>query len=44
LYGKNAACAELLLHERAVIGTQDEQGWFEIHQVKIFHTFSVTEI
>lgn len=33
LYGKNAACAEMLLHERALIGTQDEQGWYEIHQV-----------
>nr|UVH70858.1 SHANK [Octopus bimaculoides] len=25
-------CAELLLNERAIIGTTDEQGWFEIHQ------------
>ncbi|GAB1605298.1 protein shank-like isoform X1 [Argonauta hians] len=25
-------CAELLLNERAFIGTTDEQGWFEIHQ------------
>ena len=33
LYGKNAACAEMLLHERAVIGTRDENGWCEIHQV-----------
>ncbi|ESP03120.1 hypothetical protein LOTGIDRAFT_171723 [Lottia gigantea] len=28
----NAMCVETLLHERAVIGTHDEQGWFEIHQ------------
>lgn len=28
-------CAELLLNERAIIGTTDEQGWFEIHQVNI---------
>jgi len=34
LYGKNAACAEMLLHERAMIGTQDEQGWYEVHQVR----------
>lgn len=25
-------CSEMLLNERAVIGTTDEQGWFEIHQ------------
>ncbi|KAK6168765.1 hypothetical protein SNE40_019947 [Patella caerulea] len=28
----NAICVEVLLHERAVVGTHDEQGWFEIHQ------------
>ena len=24
---------QVLLHERAVIGTQDLQGWAEVHQV-----------
>ena len=33
LYGKNANCTEMLLHERAHVGVQDEQGWYEIHQV-----------
>ncbi|XP_067674841.1 SH3 and multiple ankyrin repeat domains protein 3-like isoform X2 [Haliotis asinina] len=28
----NPLCTEMLLHERAFIGLQDEQGWFEIHQ------------
>ncbi|XP_064595524.1 SH3 and multiple ankyrin repeat domains protein 3-like [Liolophura sinensis] len=27
----DAMCSELLLHDRAAIGTPDEQGWFEIH-------------
>ena len=33
LYGKNANCTEMLLHERAQLGVQDENGWYEIHQV-----------
>ena len=42
LYGKNANCTEMLLHERAQIGVQDEQGWYEIHQVNpIFFTIFV---
>lgn len=36
LYGKNANCTEMLLHERAQIGIRDEQGWYEIHQVNNF--------
>ena len=27
-------CMEMLLQERAFIGAQDEQGWFEIHHVR----------
>jgi len=29
----NEECMEMLLTERAVIGSQDEQGWFELHHV-----------
>lgn len=29
----DAMCSELLLHDRAAIGTPDEQGWYEIHHV-----------
>ena len=36
LYGKNANCTEMLLHERAQLGVQDENGWYEIHQVHAF--------
>ena len=36
LYSKNPNIAEALLHERAFIGSQDEQGWYEIHQVQMF--------
>ncbi|KAK7494551.1 hypothetical protein BaRGS_00014204 [Batillaria attramentaria] len=28
----NQACTEMLLHERAYVGTHDDQGWCEIHQ------------
>lgn len=28
------SCMEMLLQERAFIGSQDEQGWFEIHHVR----------
>ncbi|KAL8583265.1 hypothetical protein ACOMHN_043100 [Nucella lapillus] len=28
----NQACTEMLLHERASVGTHDDQGWCEIHQ------------
>lgn len=28
------SCVEMLLQERAFIGSQDEQGWFEIHHVR----------
>lgn len=31
----NQACTEMLLHERAVVGTHDDQGWCEIHQVRL---------
>ena len=29
----DAACVELLLKDYAVVGTTDENGWAEIHQV-----------
>lgn len=29
-------CTEMLLHERAYVGTHDDQGWCEIHQVGSF--------
>lgn len=31
----NPICTEMLLHERATLGTHDDQGWCEIHQVGI---------
>lgn len=27
---------EALLHDHAVLGTQDTQGWNEVHQVRLF--------
>lgn len=29
----NPVCVELLLHDHATIGIQDEKGWYEVHQV-----------
>jgi SH3/ankyrin repeat-containing protein len=34
MVGGDPYCCELLLHEHAVIGSTDENGWQEIHQVK----------
>lgn len=33
LGGGDALCCELLLHDHAQLGTTDENGWQEIHQV-----------
>ena len=33
-------CMEMLLQERAFIGAQDEQGWFEIHHVRNYITIA----
>lgn len=33
LGGGDALCCELLLHDHARLGTTDENGWQEIHQV-----------
>ncbi|XP_078000067.1 uncharacterized protein LOC144452787 [Glandiceps talaboti] len=32
LYGGNAQCAQLLLHDRADVNVTDDRGWTEIHQ------------
>lgn len=32
-HNSDPAITEMLLQERAVIGSQDEQGWYEIHHV-----------
>lgn len=34
LGGGDALCCELLLHDHAQLGTTDENGWQEIHQVR----------
>lgn len=31
----DAKITELLLHDHAVLGIQDTQGWNEVHQVRI---------
>lgn len=33
IVGGDPYCCELLLHERASVSCQDENGWHEIHQV-----------
>ena len=33
LGGGDALCCELLLHDHAQLGTSDENGWQEVHQV-----------
>lgn len=35
MVGGDPYCCELILHDRANVGCMDENGWQEIHQVKI---------
>lgn len=37
LGGGDALCCELLLHDHAHLGTTDENGWQEVHQVGSGH-------
>lgn len=38
--------SEALLHDHAVLGTQDTQGWHEVHQVRypLYYSFWVRRI
>lgn len=36
MVGGDPRCCELLLYNRAYIGTTDENGWQEIHQVRSY--------
>lgn len=37
MVGGDPYCCELLLHDHAQVGCEDENGWQEIHQVIIHH-------
>lgn len=34
----SAQCAEILLHDHAVVGITDERGWAEAHHVSFLHS------
>ena len=35
LHSSNSDCVEMLLHDHAIVGTNDDRGWTEVHQVTI---------